>query len=266
VLPWLIWSWSTFHTLEQSSSVAMSVLNRYALPSALDLQYWLPAINWMLWIAYWGLVLPLYPAQAHGLARGYIYLALSIVFAFVSCVAFVRYRRKQFAIPALLVVPVIISVVYYFFIRFFVQIWHMSAGFVLAIVVLTHFVPKDWSVSRPRLAVIVSAFALLTVATLGNGYFNSQAGLVEQSRAYRSESARQLVICATDAGYLGYFSRHTVVNLDGVVNNRALDYILRGRLNDYIRLQGCDDLIIEPARLKFYDRNISAAAAPEPAR
>jgi hypothetical protein len=91
---------------------------------------------------------------------------------------------------------------------------------------------------------------------MDNGYFQSQDRIVEQSEAYRSDAAKRLVICATDAGYLGYFSRHTVVNIDGIVNNRAKDYILLGRFSDYIKLIGCDEVMVEPQRLKFYDRNM----------
>ena len=48
------------------------------------------------------------------------------------------------------------------------------------------------------------------------------------------------------AGLLGYFSTHTVVNVDGVVNNRAADSILAGRLSEYMAERGCDEVLMDP--------------------
>lgn len=264
LLPWLIWNIQTFHTIEQTSSIAMSALNQYALPSIWSANYWLLSCTFMLWVAYSTIVALFFRLSPEYQVLLYSYLAMIAFACFLGITLYMRSRRAHIIIPKILLVPAILLVIYYFFIRFFVQIWHVSALHILFIILFINYIPSEKYLQRKYVLGLLIALALPTFYSINIGYFHSQDHIVEQSEAYRGESARNLVICASDAGYLGYFSRHTVINVDGIVNNRAKDYILLGRFSDYINAVGCDQVMVDPQRLKYYDRNMSQApVSPE---
>jgi len=256
LLPWIIWNIQQFHTIEQTSSVAMSALNQSSIPSVLSVDYWLLSLTFMLWVAH-STILPLFYSRQPEF--GVLLYSYTSIIVCTCLLGFTLYRRSRFTpviIPKIIALPVILLIVYYFFVRFFVQIWHMSALHILVIIFLLNYIPREKYTRRRYLLIMIVSLSALTFYSINNGYFQSQDKIIEQSKTYRSDSEETLVICATDAGYLGYFSRHTVVNVDGIVNNRAKDYILLGRFSDYVNMVGCDEVIIEPQRLKFYDRNM----------
>ena len=54
---------------------------------------------------------------------------------------------------------------------------------------------------------------------------------------------KDIIVGAWNAGILGYYSDHRVVNLDGVINNyEFLPYLREGRINEYIHEQGIEYL------------------------
>jgi hypothetical protein len=95
---------------------------------------------------------------------------------------------------------------------------------------------------------------------LTNGYFYPQLaaiGSIDALEAHRLEMPSTFTICSTDAGLMSYFNPHKVINLDGVVNNRAARYIHAGRLSDYIALVRCDEVLADRDRFSYYDRRLA---------
>ena len=58
-------------------------------------------------------------------------------------------------------------------------------------------------------------------------------------RKYRPDA----VVGAWNAGILAYFSGHTVVNLDGVINDDVIPYLERADLSDYLDIRGITLLV-----------------------
>jgi hypothetical protein len=256
LLPWLLWNIQRFHTIEQTSAIAMSALNQYSVPSVLSIDYWLLSITFMLWVAYSALLPLFYTHQPEFSILVASYTSIVVATCVLGITLHRRSKTTRVVIPAIVALPVVLLIIYYFFIRFFVQIWHMSALYILVIILVVNYVSRDANVQRRRIVAMMAVFAMLTYYSLANGYFHTQENIIEQSIAYRGDAVKNLVVCATDAGYLGYYSRHTVINVDGIVNNRAKDYILLGRFSDYLKVAGCDDVMVEAQRMKFYDRNM----------
>jgi len=259
IMPWLAWNIQQFQSIEQTSSVAMSALNRYSTPSMLSVDYWLLACTFMLWVAYSTLVPLFYNHLPDATTLQYSYISIFAAACLLAATLYKRSRKALIIIPETLLIPALLLVIYYFFIRMFVQIWHMSSLHILVVILLINYIPQSRQIHKKYAVMLALVLSIATLYSVQNGYFQSQNDIIEQSEAYGGDSAKQLVVCASDAGYLGYFSRHTVVNIDGIVNNRAKDYILLGRFSDYIKLVGCDQVMVEPQRLKYYDRNMAQA-------
>jgi hypothetical protein len=145
---------------------------------------------------------------------------------------------------------------YYFGVRLFVQVWHLSSLFILALVFLLNFAPP---LKPPSLGIALVLFALVTAYTFSYCYFYPQQAAmktIDVARQLGSEADRPIKISLTDAGLYGYYNTNEVVNLDGIVNNQALRAILAGRLSEYIASVSCDQVVLAPDRLDFYDRNM----------
>ncbi len=88
----------------------------------------------------------------------------------------------------------------------------------------------------PALAVAALSLAFVPIVVTATPYVN-QPALLATAEALRT---RQLdgPVGAWNAGILGFVSERGVVNLDGLVNDDAVPYILDNRLDDYIRARG----------------------------
>ena len=185
--PWLVWNIQQFHSIEQTSAIAMSALNQYSLPSIWSAGYWLLSCTFMLWVAF-STIVPLfstYPPDYHVLQYSYI----SIV-AFTCLLVLTLYRRSkvtQVIVPKTVLIPTILLIVYYFFIRFFVQIWHMSALHILLIMLLINYIPKGEYIRKGYLVAFIIFLVVPTFYSINNGYFHAQDQIIEQSEAYRSD-------------------------------------------------------------------------------
>ncbi len=254
--PWLIWNIRVFGTIQQSSSTAMSGVAHFGLPSMFQPGYWSEAGRLLQNRLGWMTVGPLWRHPRHEL-HGFAGITLMEIACVLGVAAVVARRaaRRGLIVPIVLWLPVLALVFYYAGFRLFIQVWHFSALPVLAIVILLNFVPTD---TRPA-AAIAAAVLLIPACgyTLTNGYFYPQIaaiGSIDALRAYRLDAQTTYTICSTDAGLMAYFNPHRVINLDGVVNNRAAKYIEAGRLSDYIALVHCDEVLGDRERFKYYDR------------
>ncbi len=257
--PWLLWNLVRFGTIQQSSSTAMSGLAHFGLPSIWMPGYWAAAARLLQNRLAWMLVGPLWRHPAHELQgfRGLTLLEIACLFSAAAIVAH-RVARQRLIVPIALWLPVLALVFYYAGLRFFIQMWHFSTLPVLAIVILLNFVP---SATKDGAAILTALLLLPACAyTLTNGYFYPQLaaiGSIDALEAHRLEMPSTFTICSTDAGLMSYFNPHKVINLDGVVNNRAARYIDAGRLSDYIALVRCDEVLADRDRFSYYDRRLA---------
>jgi hypothetical protein len=165
-------------------------------------------------------------------------------------------RKKTNPLPLSLIVPAILIFTTYAFVRTYIQVWHLTILLLVLLVSLLTLIRERPFGVRAALLLLVAA-ALLSVYALQFGYFYPQAGVIEKTKEWDSKPGTLKIGCM-DSGYLGYFTRHHVVNLDGVVNNAALRCIREGRLQDYIDEQEFDVAIVDTERMKFYNRNMEA--------
>jgi hypothetical protein len=88
----------------------------------------------------------------------------------------------------------------------------------------------------PALAVAALSLAFVPLVVTATPYVN-QPALLRTAEALRT---RELdgPVGAWNAGILGFVSGRGVVNLDGLVNDDAVPYILTNRLDDYVAARG----------------------------
>jgi hypothetical protein len=160
-------------------------------------------------------------------------------------------------LPGLLVWPALALVFYYCAIRLFVQFWHLSPVVLLLLIYALNWAPRTRLV---HVGLVVLVLLPITAYTLRQGYLRPQEwkGRVAYFETVWPDHAPDgQKVCITDSGIPGYFARrHEVVNLDGLVNWRALEAIRAGRFSEYTAAIGCDFVILDESRLDFYDRNL----------
>ncbi len=273
VAPWLLWNYTNFGTIQQSSAGAMSALLHYGNEESYD---WLhnPLGSLEFVIAAWiGLAFRLFISPFAGYTdyaawttdmwtvAASLFLAILLVTALLFAAARKDIGDRALAAFPFLIwgLPAILLVGFYTLVRWFWQPWNMIPLLVLLLLLVPLTIPpriyKGLGHAVPSMIMII-----LTLYSLQFCYFYPQMGILSNAIHYQEQSPQPLKIGATDAGYLGYFSRHIVVNLDGVVNDRAYRAIMAGRFSHYVQAQDFDIVLVNPRRLGFYDRNRSGSA------
>jgi len=257
-LPWLIWCWSRFGSPVQSSGMALSYFRWHTMYPVETLKYWIYnggrlfhklAIVFMSPFTYharnFETIIPLWCDVA--------------MFAVVAGTVYAVVRnRRRIILPTYIWLPAMMLLVFYTFVRIASAVWHMSIFPLILLLLLVNLSRRvKW-----RWSSITAAFVFLLIVnlyTLGNGFYYPQQAtdMMGSAMATGRDSPDPLLIGATDSGYLGYFisDRHVVVNLDGVVNQRAFIHIREGTFGDYLEELDPDILRISPEMLEFYCRN-----------
>jgi hypothetical protein len=100
----------------------------------------------------------------------------------------------------------------------------------------------------PALAIfLVVSFVAGVAAFWPRGFYPPQAGGYRLAQWLAQNTPTEARIGAWNSGIIGYFSHRTVINLDGVVNNRVYTYVqarhatvLLDGIVDYLRQEGID--------------------------
>jgi hypothetical protein len=258
--PWLLWNLSRFGSVSQDSAWAISYWRWHTLPSPLTLRYHALAAGRLLHKAAVFFAQPfVYRPAEYGFPAAVDILFALASLALVTAVLLRRRRPGGTPMPPMLWIPALTILVFYAFVRIHSQVWHLSTLVPAAITALLVLSPDKpgWKPAAVLCAVLLPA----CLYALGNGYYypQQQRNMIRFATEYRADSDSVLLLGNGDCGYLGYFSRHTVVNLDGIVNGTALEYIRRGRLQEYIDLMEFDEVYLgsmEPDRVAFYNRNM----------
>lgn len=104
-----------------------------------------------------------------------------------------------------------------------------------------------WVQNRRQKILCLGVFAILFFNSLSSGFnslrFQHGAGgvnalhldLLQAARWIEAGTPEDAIVGSWNAGILSYFSKRTVVNLDGVVNSRAIEINKSRRLNEYLK-------------------------------
>lgn len=244
VSPWLIWSYRTCGTVVQSSGVAMAMIHRKIM-------------------LIWGLERPTTTLKLQRIAASIEESALEVarffgvgplvlVMLIGACAAlafvargtsrrllFGQLRRLSPLCGALLLLFVAHAVV-----RMVFREWYTAPFVALLALLVAVFV--DHALRRtPRRH--LAAFAILSMLALA---------LRREARAWREG---ELFVTAdyrgmapsptiheghTDCGAVSYFTTRGITNLDGIVNQSALEALERGTMLDYVRKEGFNRIYV----------------------
>ncbi len=253
--PWLLWSWIRFGTVVQSSGVAMALIAHHSLPFGIgDMRFYITCKENILIMMY-KLFVPIFsphPGYDTIIFSEYRAVIYGVFLLLGTYIIIYKIRFNKYLIPFPLLIPSILLIIFYFFIRAFVQVWHISIIFLILIFILINSLP-----GRLNFHVISAVMVLLSAVslyTINFSYYYPQSGLIEKVKSVYPDKIMNIGI--TDAGYFGYFTDHHVTNLDGVVNNQVLNYIKLGVFDQYIRKHKFDIVIVDKERLKYYNRHI----------
>lgn len=123
------------------------------------------------------------------------------------------------------------------------QVWYGAS----MVVPLAFFFTMVGGVVRPRwsravAAVLVVASVLSSLLSLGTQQWPWQLGMLHAAERLREDLSIDHV-GAWNAGILAIVSGKTVTNLDGLVDDRAAEANAEGRLFDYVRERGIEDIV-----------------------
>ncbi len=255
-LPWLLWCQIRFGSPLQSSGLALSYLRWHTMYPVDTLKYWiLNAGRLFHKLA----IMFISPFVYHARDFETIIPIWCDVLMFLIAAGTVYYllrKRKDIILPAYIWLSAVLLLVFYTFVRIASAVWHMSVfALILLLIILniTRYIRhKSWT-----LAAFILTCLAINIYTLGNGFYYPQqvTDMITCAQSIGNESDGILNVGTTDAGYMGYFSRHVVVNLDGVVNQRAFEHIRDGTFGEYLYELDLDFVNVSPERLEFYCRN-----------
>jgi hypothetical protein len=150
--------------------------------------------------------------------------------------------------------------------------WHFALYVVPALIIIADCAARaeSWLERTDRATIFRKAYPLLCLAVLVASPFaildklrhpETEDFTVVGYRAAQWVDARlpsDARIAMKDSGAFGYFSKRSVINLDGVINNYEYqDYLKRAALEEYIRDQGIQYLAQHSMR-----NNLRAADSP----
>jgi hypothetical protein len=250
LIPWLTWSYLNFGTFIQSSAEAISVFLFY-FQKFNFIQSIYFGFHWMNVIFSQIVMYPLFVFDHYMATNLYCSIAM-IVFFLGSILPLITSNTITRPVPYYFLFASICLCIFYFFIRRFVQVWHVVL-FVNFIVIIFAYYNLHWF---PKIKNFFLLLLILPIFFLpNNGLFAPQKGAINAAVNFFDSEKNTLKIGHTDSGFTGYFSRHIVINLDGIVNNQALSYIKKQKMLDYLVSENFDYVVMEPDRFNIYTAN-----------
>lgn len=255
--PWLLWNIARFGSIMQCSGEAMGYIGHLGTGSMNSITYYITCTGRIFTALYRFFCYIFFPHagfEKEYFSKPLLYFLLAVLAVYsVTFVCFIA-TRKRLIVPAGLLLPTLLIVVVFFYVRTYVQVWHLAIVVLLIVVSVLNML-KTVNIRPAACVAAALGLILLTMWTRQYGYFYPQSGVFSQLDRLNNEP-EVLKIGSTDCGYAGYFTKHHVVNLDGVVNNRALEFIKKGRLQEYINRQGLSRVMADAKRMEYYNRNM----------
>jgi hypothetical protein len=251
ILPWLVWNLVNFGTVVQVSGAAIMYNYHYEVTTLVAL------VRMLAWIVgRFILRIGVFGFQLFALG---LLVALTVVA--ISKRGRAAWQEALSAARPLGFVAVYGLLVAGWYMLIFWQLQHWY--FIALLLSLTIFVASAWRALEvllsgadgvlrrwllPVLAIfLVVSFVAGAAALWTRGFYPRQASGYRLAQWLAQNTPTEARIGAWNSGIIGYFSRRTVVNLDGVVNNRLYTYVqvrhATVRLDgivDYLRQEGVD--------------------------
>lgn len=264
LLPWVAWNVATFGSMDQVSGKAYVYWNHRIYMMEHGQSSIVPGLVSRAKEMTYGVIAHIMRYTPFGKLTALLFpLALALV---------IRSRRKQEHSGGLMfwfwlvVVPIIGLVLVHGLYRWMICPHYYAP---VAVTLLVFIVAGMFAV-RGRwvpYAVIGLAVANLCVQfhyvkpfNADGGYFPWQRKFLLQTRKKIDDTfARGTVIASTDCGIHGYYSPHTVINVDCVVNNACFRAIMSGKLLDYLREHRVGAVIIN----EYHERYILTRLLPQ---
>jgi hypothetical protein len=253
LLPWFLWSWRSSHTLLPLSNQALMLTHKppltgehFFMDCFIRLRF---ALKWF------SRIVPMYLR----IPGGFPELSL-ILLALLSTCAVLLGRRKLGTFHGLWVFGVwcVLHFSYYFLfaiplVRYMYPLWIF--GTIAGTLILGEFVRS--SPRRHFMHIgVVCLMLLCFVGIMGKSRVTWREGTVAHlyhnqhetmyGRAVpwiRENTAPEETVGSFNAGIYGYYSGRRVINLDGVINNNALQALREKRLVEYLWKNEIDYLI-----------------------
>jgi hypothetical protein len=128
--------------------------------------------------------------------------------------------------------------------------WHFAASLALGVTIATFVVPlprrRAWTTVLVAGAVVLAPLAAFTRLGPFRPIEKRMAGLMNCARWLEQHpSAPDTSVAVTDPGLVAYFSGHTTVSLDGLINNYRYQQILaNGELPRYLDEKHVDYVVV----------------------
>jgi hypothetical protein len=184
-------------------------------------------------------------------------VTVALVFALLLMTAFSQTASRKSKVLAAYFVATLATIGLGGFLRWVARDWYfypllLSAGLSIGWVL-------EWSILRwPQRRWATASLALLAFGDpfywkyFAAERYIQQGALVDAAQWAASDLPPSARIAAFNSGIEGYFSKHRVINLDGVVNEPAFSAIRSHRLGSYIEAQGITQLIDVPSAIDCY--------------
>jgi len=276
VSPWFIWNLATFGTIGQVSAKALIYRQQASvwIKTAGKLESagltGIPAaiLLGLAWLLYSLAKIPNWFIRLGGLLQpAALFWLIAGADAFLLLRSQTAKERGDWAFPELLR-PVAIYLVLvgaaYGVAYHHAHLWYFQGSLMAATLLAGAAAQDAWlraHLSWRMLASnrLVLAGIILACVMLTGTYFNQLSRPWSEMSPCRdgwhhacAKLPGDAVIGSFNSGKLGYYSERRVINLDGVVNNRAWVAIREKRLWDYMRREGIDYLVDSPRYVKEF--------------
>jgi hypothetical protein len=265
--PWVLWSYCTFGTVVQSSATALPfVLRRlYDLsPDASRLNTVFASMRVLLRSDAW-----LIDASSTGLPPLIgLWLWVAVGIAGASLLT-TESRRRRCASGLRLLAPILLAcillLVVHAAIRWYPRSWYFAPLAWVFAVLLGMLIDADnghdpgplWKYRSLTALLICEIFVLVGAYWWQGGLYPWQVEMYQSSLWLRDNTPQEARIGSFNAGIQAYYSDRTVINLDGVVNQDALNAIQEQKLLEYMHHMSIGyvadyDISIGPTYAPFY--------------
>jgi hypothetical protein len=246
VLPWLIWNISVFGMLVPASGASSTMVN-HALVVQDNGPGIIQTLKATVFFSYLGLSQVI---QQTGMPILFLVILGLILGGWI-------FDRHLMTPGTVIRWPAELFLFFGFIVHFFLSAsirwtfrsWYfIPFNFFLSLLIAWFFARVAVKINYKKPAVILF-LALFTFSSFISWSRNLEDSQIQQSETMavaewtNSNLPRGTVIGAFNSGVLGYFSNHRVINLDGLVNNKAFAALRDKKLFDYIEEEKIDYLI-----------------------